>query len=292
MIDKETAALPNEADGTRASPATAAVGAPKARSRRMTALAETRISGFVLVLALLALWEVSARLHWTSSTNWPPFSAVVHAALLGIGSHELLAPLAGTLARMLAGFAIGSFLGMVAGLLLGASPLAARAFNPLIEVLRPIPLPAIVPPLILFLGVGDGLKIFVTAVGTFFPVLVNTFGGTRDINSTLLQTAATFRVGRVATLAHVILPASLPAILSGLRVGLGLALVVTITAEMIAGAGGLGYFLVQTQYAMRPAEMYAAVLCLAATGYLLNRGFLAIEARLIVWHGSGHRQSR
>ncbi len=93
-------------------------------------------------------------------------------------------------------------------------------------------------------------------------------------------------------LVHVILPASLPAILSGLRVGLGLALVVTITAEMIAGAGGLGYFLVQTQYAMRPAEMYAAVLCLAATGYLLNRGFLVIEARLIVWHGSGHRRSR
>lgn len=264
-----------------------ALAPPAAPSRRWAALAESRLSGFVLVLALLLLWEASARLGWTHSTNWPPFSAVLRAASHGIISGELLAPLGGTLARMLAGFLAGGLLGIIAGLLLGASPVAARAFNPVVEVLRPIPIPAIVPPLILFLGVGDGLKIFVTAFGTFFPVLVNTFGGTRDIGQTLLQTAATFRLGRLATLCQVILPASLPAILSGLRVGLGLALVVTITAEMVAGAGGLGYFIVETQYAMRPAEMYAAVLCLAAVGYLLNRGFLALEARLIAWHGAG-----
>jgi ABC-type nitrate/sulfonate/bicarbonate transport system permease component len=256
-------------------------------ARRRGPLAESRVSGFLLVLALLLRWEASARLGWTGSTNWPPFTAVLRETVLGLGSSELLVPLGGTLMRMTAGFLIGSVLGTAAGLLLGASPSAARAFNPLVEVLRPIPIPAIIPPLILFLGIGDELKIFVTAFGTFFPVLVNTFGGTRDISATLLQTAATFRVGRVATLFQVILPASLPAILSGWRLGLGLALVVAITAEMIAGAGGLGYFIVQTQYAMRPAEMYAAVLCLAVLGYVLNRGFLAVEARLIFWHGAG-----
>ncbi len=281
MIEEPSATLP--------SGATAALAPPRAASSRRTGLAETRLSGFLLVLALLALWEASARLGWTGSTNWPPFTAVLRAAVLGLGSGELLAPLGGTLARTLAGFVAGGLFGIVAGLLLGASPLAARAFNPVVEVLRPIPIPAIVPPLILFLGLGDELKIFVTAFGTFFPVLVNTFGGTRDVGTTLLQTAATFRVGRLATLAYVILPASLPSILSGLRVGLGLALVITITAEMIAGAGGLGYFIVQTQYAMRPADMYAAVLCLAAVGYLLNRCFLGVEARLIAWHGAGHR---
>jgi ABC-type nitrate/sulfonate/bicarbonate transport system permease component len=269
--------------------AATALAPPRATSRRWAGLAQTRLSGFLLVLALLALWEASARLGWTSSTNWPPFTAVLRATGLGLGSGQLLAPLGGTLARMLAGFLAGGLFGIAAGLLLGTWPLAARAFNPVVEVLRPIPIPAIVPPLILFLGVGDELKIFVTAFGTFFPVLVNTFGGTRDVGTTLLQTAATFRIGRLSTLVFVILPASLPAILSGLRVGLGLALVITITAEMIAGAGGIGYFIVQTQYAMRPAEMYAAVLCLAAVGYLLNRGFLAVEARLIAWHGAGHR---
>lgn len=264
-----------------------AAPAVASRARRRWLVAESRVSGFILVLALLLLWEASARLGWTGSTNWPPFTAVLRETVIGLGSRELLAPLGGTLLRMGVGFLIGSILGTVAGLLLGASPNAARALNPLVEVLRPIPIPAIVPPLILFLGIGDELKIFVTAFGTFFPVLVNTFGGTRDIAATLLQTASTFRIGRFATLAEVILPAALPAILSGWRLGLGLALVVTITAEMIAGAGGLGYFIVQTQYAMRPAQMYAAVLCLAVLGYLLNRGFLAVETRLIFWHGAG-----
>lgn len=287
MNDDEALALPRGLD-VAPEGAGARIGtAPGASSRRRIPLAETRASGFVLVLLLLVLWEASARLNWTGSTNWPPFTAVLRATVVGLASSQLLSPLAGTLGRMVAGFVIGSALGALAGLLLGSSPRAARAFNPVVEVLRPIPIPAIVPPLILFLGVGDELKIFVTAFGTFFPVLVNTFGGTRSISATLLQTAATFRIGRVATLTNVILPASLPAILSGLRVGLGLAFVITITAEMIAGAGGLGYFIVQTQYAMRPAEMYAAVVCLAAVGYVLNRGFLAVEARLIVWHGAG-----
>jgi ABC-type nitrate/sulfonate/bicarbonate transport system permease component len=283
VIDDEAVALPSRAGDPLRSPA----GAAAARPGRWAALAQSRASGFLLVFVLLLVWEASARLGWTVSTNWPPFTAVLRAAGVGLVSADLLAPLGSTVMRMLAGFMIGSLLGVVSGLLLGASPWAARAFNPLVEVLRPIPIPAIVPPLILFLGVGDGLKIFVTAFGTFFPVLVNTFGGTRDIGATLLQTAATFRIGRLATLIEVILPASLPAILSGLRVALGLALVVTITAEMIAGAGGLGYFIVQTQYAMKPAEMYAAVLCLAVVGYVLNRGFLAVEARLIFWHAAG-----
>jgi ABC-type nitrate/sulfonate/bicarbonate transport system permease component len=253
------------------------------------ALLETRFSGFVLVLLLLLLWEASARLGWTGSASWPPFTAVLAATAHGIVSGQLLVPLGGTLGRMLAGFAIGGLLGAVCGLLLGVSRTAARALNPLIEVLRPIPIPAIVPPLILFLGVGDGLKIFVTAFGCFFPVLVNAYGGTRDISETLLQTAATFRVGRVATFLQVVVPASLPAILAGLRFSLGLALVMTTTAEMIAGSGGLGYFIVETQYALRPAEMYAAVLCLAVVGYLINRGFIMLEARLIGWNFAAQR---
>jgi ABC-type nitrate/sulfonate/bicarbonate transport system permease component len=270
------------------------VAAPAAAARRRAvgdgrwtaALLETRFSGFVLVLLLLLLWEASARLGWTGSTSWPPFTAVLRATGHGLASSELLVPLAGTLARMLAGFAIGGLLGAACGLLLGVSRSAARVLNPVVELIRPIPIPAIVPPLILFLGVGDELKVFVTAFGCFFPVLVNAYGGTRDISETLLQTAATFRVGRIATFTQVILPASLPAILAGLRFSLGLALVMTTTAEMIAGSGGLGYFIVETQYAMRPAEMYAAVLCLAAVGYLLNRGFVAVEARLIFWSGA------
>jgi NitT/TauT family transport system permease protein/sulfonate transport system permease protein len=158
------------------------------------------------------------------------------------------------------------------------------ALHPTVELLRPIPIPAIVPPLILVLGIDEGLKLFVVAFSVFFPVLVNTIGGVRAVDPVALDLARTLRVGRLARLRCVVLPASLPYIFAGLRVGVSLALIITVTAEMIAGGAGVGYFLMTMQYAMRAADMYAAVLLLAATGYLMNRAVLAIEHRVLHWY--------
>ena len=107
----------------------------------------------------------------------------------------------------------------------------------------------------------------------------------RAIDDTLIQTARTFRTPTVRLLARVVFPATLPAIAAGLRTATSLCLVVAVLSEMIAGSSGIGYYLVETQYAMRPDLMYAAVLYLAATGYALNRIFLALEARLMPWMG-------
>jgi ABC-type nitrate/sulfonate/bicarbonate transport system permease component len=158
------------------------------------------------------------------------------------------------------------------------------ALEPMVELLRPIPIPAIVPPLILLLGVDDELKIFVIAFSVFFPVLVNTIGGVRAVDPVAVDVARTLRVGRLRTLRSVILPASLPYVLAGMRISLSLALIVTVLAEMIAGAAGIGYYLITTQYAMRAADMYAAIVLLALAGYVLNRGFLAAERRLLHWY--------
>jgi ABC-type nitrate/sulfonate/bicarbonate transport system permease component len=123
------------------------------------------------------------------------------------------------------------------------------------------------------------------ALACFFPVFLNTLAAIAGVDEVLMQTAQTFRIGRLRTLLRVILPASLPMIAAGMRVAIGIALVVTVIAEMIAGSGGLGYYIVQMQYAMKPEAMYSAVVCLAATGYVLNRGFLAVERWLIPWMG-------
>src|SRR5690606_36736663 len=111
------------------------------------------------------------------------------------------------------------------------------------------------------------------------------FAGVSAIDDTLIQTARTFQVGRVRMLFSVVLPAALPAIAAGLRTATSLALVVAVLSEMIAGSSGIGYYLVQVQYALRPDLMYAAVVYLAATGYALNRIFISIEGRLIPWMG-------
>ncbi|WP_208509977.1 ABC transporter permease [Variovorax paradoxus] len=242
-------------------------------------------SGIALVIALLALWEASARLGWVDSLNWPPFTAVLAALRDGLWSGELPALLGNTLGYMLVGYAAGSAAGIALGLLLGLSPLLMRIVSPLVEALRPIPISAIVPPLILFLGVGDALKIFIVAFSSFFPVLINTVAGVRDGSPVLRQTARTLRLSRAATLRKLVLPGALPAIFAGLRTSLGIALVVAIIAEMVAGASGIGYFIVQAQYAMQPAPMYAAVLCLSLAGYALNRAILRFEKTAQPWHG-------
>ena len=245
----------------------------------------TRVYGVLLIVAILLFGEVSSRLGWIISAYWPPVTTILWAAMSQLAGGDILASLASTLRRALTGYAIGSVLGIALGVLLGKSRVLRIALLPLIEIVRPIPTPAVIPPLILFLGVGDALKVFAISLATFFPVFTNTFAGVATVDDTLIQTARTFRTGWARTLLRVILPATLPAIAAGLRTATSLALVVAVVSEMIAGSSGIGYYLVEMQYALRPDLMYAAVMYLAVTGYAVNRLFLALEARLIPWMG-------
>jgi ABC-type nitrate/sulfonate/bicarbonate transport system permease component len=188
---------------------------------------------------------------------------------------------------MAAGFCVGATAGIAVGLAMARSRWANAALEPLFELLRPIPIPAIVPPLILLLGLDDAMKVTVVAFTVFFPVLINTAAGVRAVDPVALDVARTLQAGTRRTLWSVVLPASLPYILAGLRVSLALALIVTVIAEMIAGSAGLGYHLMTMQYAMRAGDMYAAILLLAAVGYALNGAMLALERRLLHWYRRG-----
>jgi ABC-type nitrate/sulfonate/bicarbonate transport system permease component len=247
----------------------------------------SRATGVALVIGLLLLWECSARFGWVVSQNWPPFSTVLVATWNGLVSGSLSLVLASSMARMIAGYAIGGLIGIVLGLLLGSVPWLDRFVTPIVEALRPLPLPALVPPLILFLGLDDALKIFVVAFAVVFPVLVSTVGGVRNIDPVLLATARTFGANRGRTLLRVVLPAALPSICAGLRISLSLALVTTVVAEMIAGSSGIGFAILQAQYGLKPEEMYAAVICISVIGYTLNAGFIRLEHRLLHWQSHG-----
>jgi ABC-type nitrate/sulfonate/bicarbonate transport system permease component len=242
-----------------------------------------RLSGFVLLGALLLLWEWSAR-SWVTSANWPPVSEIVRALGRGLSGAELPLAFGSSLYRMAVGFCIGTVVAVTLGLAMAGSRLVRAALEPLLELLRPIPIPAIVPPLILLLGIDDAMKIFVVSFAVFFPVLLNTIAGVRSVERVQLDLARTFQAGRLGTVRSVVLPASLPYVLAGMRVSLALALIVTVVSEMIAGSEGIGYYLVTMQYAMRAGDMYASIFLLAATGYLLNRGLLAVEHRVLHWY--------
>lgn len=242
----------------------------------------SRAWGFGLLVLLLALWQWSA-LRWVNSANWPPVTEIGRALLDGLRTGELPRVFGSTLWRMAAGFALGAAAGVLLGLAMGTVRWIDAALRPLVELLRPIPIPAVIPPLILLLGIDHAMKVFVVAFATFFPVLVNTVGGVRAVDATVLDVARTLQAGRWRTLGRVVLPASLPYVMAGLRISLALALIVSVVAEMIAGSEGIGYHLMAMQYAMRATDMYAAIFLLAAVGYALNRAMLAVERRLLRW---------
>lgn len=244
---------------------------------------DTRLCGVVLVLALLALWEASARLDIVQSANWPPFSVVLAALYHGLRSGDLETVIGSTLWRALRGYAIGCSLGVLLGFAIGLWRPVRLTLEPAIDILRTIPVTAIIPPLIFVFGLNDPLKLFAVAFASVFPVALNTITGVGSVDPIFLQVARTFGVSPARTLLRVVFPATLPFVIAGLRTSLGLALVVTVVAEMITGGVGIGYYLIQMQFAMRAADMYAAITLLTAVAYLLNRLFLVWESRVIHW---------
>jgi ABC-type nitrate/sulfonate/bicarbonate transport system permease component len=257
---------------------------PPAHARRVSAAFwDTRLSGVCLMIALLALWEASVRFNMVQSVNWPAFSAVVAALIRNIATGELVMVIGSTLWVMVRGYAIGCGLGIVLGFALALSRPVRLTMEPSVDILRTIPATAIIPPLIFIFGLGDPLKIFSISFAIVFPMILNTISGVVSVDATYSQVARTFGVSRARTLYRVLFPATVPFIMAGLRTCLGLALVVTVVSEMIAGSGGIGYYLIQMQFALRPADMYAAIIFLAAIAYTLNRLFVMWEARVIHW---------
>jgi ABC-type nitrate/sulfonate/bicarbonate transport system permease component len=240
--------------------------------------------GLWFIIALLTLWELSARTGLVASTNWPPVSAILIAACRDLGEGELARALGGTLYRMVAGFTLGAVTAVVLGIWLSISQFARRTLEPTIELLRPLPIPAIIPPLILFLGLDDAMKIAVVAFTVFFPVFVNTLHGALAIEPTYRAVAATFGTSTLDTLGSVLVPATLPYVFAGLRISLALAFVSVVAAEMVAGDSGIGYYIISMQYAGRGADMFAALFLVGLSGYLINRAFVAFERRTLFWH--------
>jgi ABC-type nitrate/sulfonate/bicarbonate transport system permease component len=240
--------------------------------------------GLWLMLGLLVLWELSARTGLITSSNWPPVSAILMSAGKDLGNGELVAALGGTLYRMAVGFALGAISGVVLGVLLSLSRLSRLTLEPTIELLRPLPIPALIPPLILFLGLDDPMKIAVVAFTVFFPVFVNTLHGALAIEPTYRAVAATFCSPWHTRILGVLLPATLPYVFAGLRISLGLAFVSVVAAEMVAGDSGIGYYITSMQYAGRGADMFAALFLVGLSGYLINWAFVALERRVLFWH--------
>ena len=262
------------------------------RGRRIAALWRTRWLGVGFIVFLLALWELAAASGTVPSMSFPRMSAVLATWWEIIISGELFGELLPSILRMFAGYFIGIAVGVALGLLMGYFRFFYSLLEPVTEMLRPIPSPAYLPIVILFLGIDDEMKVFMIAFASLFPVLLNTYSGVRSVDPIQLQTARTFGVAGWKLLWHVVLPSASPFIFTGMRVSLAVALIVMVISEMVAASSGIGYFILSAERGFKIREMFAGVLTLAVVGYVLNRVFVAIENKVLGWHYGYTQQQR
>jgi ABC-type nitrate/sulfonate/bicarbonate transport system permease component len=269
----------------------AIAASPAKRSASPSWIWNTRLIGVAFIGVLLIFWEIAAANAFFPPMSFPRISAILVSWWQLVISGELPAQLLPSLWRMFAGYFIGVVVGVGLGLLMGYVRFFYNLLEPITEVLRPIPSPAYLPIVILFLGIDDEMKIFMIAFASVFPVLLNTYSGVRSVDPIQLQTARTFGVSGRKLLTQVVLPASSPYIFAGMRISLAVALIVMVISEMVAASSGIGYFILSAQRGFKIRDMFAGVLTLAVLGYVLNRLFLLIENRVLAWH-YGYTQQR
>jgi ABC-type nitrate/sulfonate/bicarbonate transport system permease component len=248
-----------------------------------------RASGFALVGLLLGAWEWASSVGWLQPFYFPSLGRIGASLAAATLSGELARAMLASLGRGFAGYGLAALAGVSLGLLAGRHSAIYRLIEPLVESLRPLPATALLPIAILLLGIGTAMKVAVVAWACFFPIMLNTLDGVRGVSPALIDTAHNLGLGNSGTLLRVILPAASPSIMTGLRVSLSVMLVMTVVSEMIAGNSGIGYLILDAERSFRVPDMYAYVLALALLGYLLNRAFVALDARLLGWH---HRMNR
>ena len=170
---------------------------------------------------------------------------------------------------------------------MGNSRIARGLVEPIIELVRPIPPIAIIPIAILWFGIGEISKVFIIAYGAFFPILVNTMAGFREVDPVLVRAAKMLGANRWETFRDVVLRSALPFIIVGSRLGMGLAFIVLVAAELIASSEGLGFLINDARYNFRTDQVFLGMILIGVLGFALNKLLIEIERRLLRWRSMG-----
>jgi NitT/TauT family transport system permease protein len=233
-------------------------------------------------LLLLLAWEIACRTI-IPPIYLPPPSAIVLAFVQTIRSGELPVQLAQPASVLLLGLSLAIVSGMVVGILMGTSRSIARILDPYVSAMNAMPTVALIPLVIIWLGLGYQAKVFLTWIVSFFSIVISAQAGVQNIPPAYLETARAFACGRIATLQKVILPAALPFFVAGIRIGLGKALVGVVVAEMFTALSGLGYMVTVYGNTFKIAFVFVPILTLAALSILLTGLLRWCERKLAPW---------
>jgi NitT/TauT family transport system permease protein len=272
------------APGGDAAPVSGGGAAVRVAVRDRAAFLARRDHPAVRALALaglVLLWELLSRAGWVPALFLPSPSSVARELVDMIRSGELLAHLGASLTRLALGFAIGGAAGIAVGVAVGFFSLADAIGQPLIAATFPIPKIALLPLLILWLGIGEASKVAVIALGVFFPMAINTYAGVRQADPLLLRAAVSFGAGRLSLIRKVVLPSALP--FAGLKLGAGTGLLLLIAAEMIGAESGIGFLVLQAGNLMETTKLMVGIAVLSALGVLSHWLLTGLERLAIPW---------
>lgn len=254
-----------------------------------------RLGGYLLTVTVLfagaLLWEGAARL--AGSFFFPPLSAIFERMSTNwfsgpvqelFTTPEFRTIMFDSLRRLIPSFLVGSFVGLVVGVMIGLVPVLRQIFYPVIHFMRSVPAIAMIPLFIVLLGLGDAMKMWMIGSAVIWPVLINVVQGTRSVDPLMTDTLRSYGATFGQRIRWLVLPSITPYLFAGLRIATMIALAVMVVSEMLASGSGIGHLVLYSQRRFNTLDMWAGVLVLGAIGILFNTALVALEKRMLDWH--------
>ncbi|MEU9034162.1 ABC transporter permease [Streptomyces sp. NPDC048352] len=264
-------------------PAPAAPPRRPARARAVLRWLRAGLLRSAAVLVLLALWETAPRLGLVDATFLPPVSEVARAWWELLGDGQLGEHTRASLTRSFGGFAIAVAVAVPLGLLIGWYRPVAAFLGPLLELFRNTAALALLPVFVLLLGIGETSKVSIVVYACVWPVLLNTISAVGNADPTLIRLARSMDLSTPRLFQKVILPASVPAVFTGIRLAGAVSILVLVAAEMVGAKAGLGYLINASQFNFAIPQMYAGIVTISAIGVAFNQLLVTVERRLSLW---------
>ena len=245
-----------------------------------------RVISILTPILLLALWEIAARAQWIDARFFSSPSRIFTEFATMTGSGELLNHAWVSLVRVLVGFAIGTTLGVILGLGIGLVPTISAIFKPLIDATFPIPKVGLLPLVIIVFGLGEASKYAIIAISAFYLIVINTAAGVRQIERIYLDVGRNYHASRLMMFTDVALPGALPSIITGMKISMGVSLIIIVTAESLAAKSGVGFLIWTSWQVFEVEKMYVGLFVSAVMGFLLAVLLDWVERKLIPWEGT------
>lgn len=249
---------------------------------------KSRLLGLILPIALLSLWQVGSSVGFINPLFFPAPTRIFQVAHERALDGSLLSELFSTLNRLAAGFLIGSILGYVSGLFMALNSFLRQLFEPILSAIYTIPKIVLLPIFLLIFGFGNPPKIALISITVFFYVWVNTLGAVSNIPAEYFAIARTVTRRQISVIRHIVIPASLPSVFTGLRIGVAVATLITISSEFIVGDSGLGYLIFNSRLLLKYEDAYVGIVVVGLLGYTLQNLVKFVGRKFTPWSEVSH----